>query len=146
MRRKLLLAPLLALTLGTVARAEGLLLSEREGSDGTTFLDQLKTEAAGPIVLINLFDVAPEDAADFHARWTAAADVLRRKPGFVNTTLHRAVGASRLWLNRAEWQSLQDFRAAMRADDFLAIAKTMKQQGFRRIYTAEPTQGPLSFP
>lgn len=147
MRWKLIFAaPLLALTVLGGAQAQGLTLSDAEASDGTRFIDQLRAETPGPIVLINLFEVPTAEAEEFQKRWTAAADVLRRKPGFLNTTLHRGTAGSRLWLNRAEWRSLREFAQAMGSEDFLAIAKTIRQPGFRRVYTADPTLGPLSMP
>ncbi len=147
MRWKFVLAaPLLALAIGGAAQAQGLTLSDADASDGTRFIDQLRTETPGPVVLINIFEVPAAEGEAFQRRWTAAADVLRKKPGFLSTTLHQGTAGSRLWLNRAEWRSLKDFAQAMGSDDFLAIAKTISYPGFRRVYTAEPTLGPLALP
>lgn len=129
-----------------VAHAEGLVLSDTQASDRTRFSEQLRAGTTGPVVLINIFQVPKAEAAEFHLRWTAAADVLRRQPGFLTTSLHEGVGGSELWLNRAEWQSVEDFARAMTNSDFLAVAKTIHQPGFRRLYTAGPSLGPLSMP
>jgi heme-degrading monooxygenase HmoA len=122
---------------------EGLLLSEASRSDGTSFADQLRSTGRGQIVLINTFLVEKGDAEAFQAGWGKAADVLRRQPGFVSTTLHKPVGDSRLWVNYAVWESASAFAAALSTPEFRAAAGSMKQIGFRRLYRAEPTLSPL---
>ncbi len=129
-----------------MAKADGLTLADTQASDGTRFAEQLHSGVTGPVVLINIFQVAKADAAEFQQRWGAAADILRRQAGFINTSLHEGVGESQLWLNRAEWQSVEHFAKAMANPDFLAVAKTIRHPGFRRLYTAQPTLGPLSMP
>lgn len=125
------------------AQAEGLILSDQTRSDGTTFADQLITAGSGPVVLINTFLVEEGEAASFQAGWSKAAEVLRQQPGFISTTLHRPVGASQLWVNYAVWESASAFTAALATPEFRAAAGAMKQVGFRRLYQAETTLGPL---
>jgi heme-degrading monooxygenase HmoA len=140
---------LCALMIGSgtpMAQAEGLILSDVQASDGTRFAEQLRADVTGPVVLINIFQVPKAEAGEFYQRWTKASDILRRQPGFISTSLHKGVGGSELWLNRAEWQSTSDFAKAMTNIDFLAVAQTMRQPGFRRLYTAQPSLGPLSTP
>ncbi len=142
---KLLMTSLLLATglSGQSKAEEGLLLSEAARSDGTSFADQLRAAGPGQVVLINTFLVEPTEAEAFQAGWGKAAEVLRRQPGFVSTTLHRPVGTPRLWVNYAVWESASTFAAALATPEFRAVAGTMKQVGFRRIYQAEPTMGPL---
>lgn len=121
---------------------EGLFLSDAARSDGTSFSDQLRSDAKGPVVLLNTFQVEEKDAEAFKAGWGKAAEVLRRQPGFISTTLHRPVGGSRLWVNSAIWESPAAFAAALATPEFKAAASSLKQAGFRRLYQADVTLGP----
>lgn len=128
---------------GSSRAEEGLLLSDASRSDGTSFADQLRSAGPGQIVLINTFEVAEGQAEAFQAGWERVADVLRRQPGFVSTTLHKPVGSSRLWVNYAVWESASALAGALAGPDFRAAAGGMKQTGFRRLYQAMPVLGPL---
>jgi heme-degrading monooxygenase HmoA len=76
-------------------------------------------------VLINPFEV-PEDMDDdrFLEGWGRVADYMRSQPGFVGSQLHRAVSPSPRFrfVNVAEWESPQDFQAAVRSPEFQAMA------------------------
>ena len=76
-------------------------------------------------VLINPFEV-PGDLDDdrFLEGWGQAADYMRSRPGFVGSRLHRAVSpnARFRFVNVAEWESPQDFRAAVTSPEFQAMA------------------------
>ncbi len=76
-------------------------------------------------VLIKPFEV-PEDIDDERLLegWGRAADYMRSRPGFVSSELHRAVSpnARFRFVNVAEWESPQDFQAAVRSPEFRAIA------------------------
>ena len=142
---KLMVAALLAsLAFSTPSRAEdALLLSDSQRSDGASFAEQLRSSPPGRVVLLNTFLVPDGQVEAFRQGWTKAAEVLRRKPGFVSTTLHRPVGDSRLWVNYAVWESASDFAAALASPDFREAAAPMKQTGFRRLYQAMPAIDPI---
>lgn len=127
---------------GTAHAEDTLRLSDATRSDGTSFGDQLRAAPAGPIVLLNTFDVPDGEAQAFQRGWARVAEVLRRQPGFVSTNLHRPVGESRLWVNYAVWESADAFRAALATAEFRAAAAAVLPAGFRRLYQAEPTLGP----
>ncbi len=74
----------------------------------------------GPIVLVNLFEVDAADEPQLMQAWEADANWMKRQPGYISTQLHRAVGASRLYLNYAVWESVAHFRAAFAHPDFRA--------------------------
>jgi len=75
-------------------------------------------------VLINPFEV-PEEVGDdrFLEGWGKAADYMQSRPGFVASRLHRAVSpnAKFRFVNVAEWESPQDFQAAVRSPEFQAM-------------------------
>src|ERR671915_918572 len=75
--------------------------------------------------LINPFEVS-EDVNDdrFLEGWGRAADYMRSRPGFVATRLHRAVSPNPRFrfVNVAEWESPEDFQAAVRSPEFQVMA------------------------
>jgi heme-degrading monooxygenase HmoA len=77
------------------------------------------------VILINPFEV-PEatNDEDFLRGWERAADYMRQQPGFVSTRLHRALRpeARFRFVNVAEWESPQDFQAAVGSEEFREIA------------------------
>lgn len=75
---------------------------------------------AGPIVLVNLFTLAPDDKPAFLAAWTADAAYMKARPGFISTQLFRAVGDSPAYLNQAVWESVELFRVAFSDPGFRA--------------------------
>lgn len=74
----------------------------------------------GPVVLINTFVVAPEDADALQEAWAGDAGVMKSQPGFISTQLHRGIAGSGVFLNYAVWQSTAHFRAAFSNPEFRA--------------------------
>ena len=75
---------------------------------------------AGPITLINVFEISPDDVEYFLPQWRERAQFLGRQPGFRSLRLHRALNPdSRFQLvNVAEWDSAQALDAATAHDYF----------------------------
>ncbi|KAB0480089.1 antibiotic biosynthesis monooxygenase [Vibrio sp. IB15] len=67
--------------------------------------------SANPVVLINTFSVEPAHEAATLAYWESARDVLVQQPGYISTTLHRALStdATYLYVNVANWESQKHF-------------------------------------
>jgi heme-degrading monooxygenase HmoA len=81
--------------------------------------DQL-AEEVGPVILINTFQVAPDDVDALLQAWAADAAYLKTKPGFIATQLYRGVAGSCTFLNHAVWESVQAFRDAFADPQFQA--------------------------
>ena len=73
---------------------------------------------AGPVVLVNVFTVDPEDQDALVAAWRDDALYMKSQPGYISTQLHKAVGESSMYLNYAIWDSVSDFRAAFSNPEF----------------------------
>ncbi len=69
------------------------MLQLRELDDRVPLADQL-SEEVGPVILINTFRVAPEDADTLLEAWAADAAYLKQQPGFIFTQLHRGIAGS----------------------------------------------------
>ena len=78
------------------------------------------------VILINPFEV-PEAVADddFLRGWERAAAYMRQQPGFLSSRLHRALGpdARFRFVNVAEWESPDAFRAAVTNPEFVELTK-----------------------
>jgi heme-degrading monooxygenase HmoA len=90
-----------------------------EIDDRVTIGAQLQEET-GPIVLINTFTVAPEDADQLLAAWADDAAFMKRQPGFISTQMHRGIASSSTFVNVAVWESAQALRAAFFSPEFQA--------------------------
>ena len=85
--------------------------------DRVTYMQQLGHED-GPIVLINQFNVAPEDAEAFLEVWADDAAYMKQQPGFISTQLHRGTAGSSTFMNVAVWESSSALAQAFRSPDF----------------------------
>ncbi len=90
-----------------------------EMDERVSFREQLQQET-GPVVLINTFNVAPEDAERLLAVWAEDAAFMKRQPGFISTQLHRGIAGSTAFVNVAVWESAGALRAAFSSPDFQA--------------------------
>jgi heme-degrading monooxygenase HmoA len=88
-----------------------------EMDDRVTYAQQLQDEG-GRIVLINKFNVAPEEAEQLLEAWVADAAFMRRQPGFISTQLHRGTAGSCTFVNVAEWESARALAQAFGSPEF----------------------------
>jgi heme-degrading monooxygenase HmoA len=95
------------------------MLKRTEMDEHVTLMEQMSSDES-PVVLVNVFKVAPEDAGALLEAWTADATLLREKPGFISTQLHRGIAGSSTFFNYATWESVEAFRAAFADPEFQA--------------------------
>ena len=90
-----------------------------EMDDQVSLFEQMEEEdSAGPVVLINKFNVAPDEVAQLLKAWAADAAVMQRQPGYISTQLHRGIGGSCVFLNYAVWESTAHFKRAFHNPEF----------------------------
>ena len=94
--------------------------------------DQLE-EQRSPIVLINLFTVAPDDIEALLTAWADDAAFMQTQPGYISTQLHRGIGGSCVFVNYAVWESVDDFKRAFTSPTF-----QMKMRQYPSSVTASP--------
>ena len=82
--------------------------------------DQLGDASAKPVVLVNVFHVAPEDADTLLEAWADDARYFKAQPGFISAQLHRGIAGSATFLNYAVWENVAAFRAAFGNPEFQA--------------------------
>jgi heme-degrading monooxygenase HmoA len=103
-----------------------------------TIFQQME-DVGGPVVLVNKFEVRPEDVDPFLVAWGADAAIMKRQPGFISTQLHRGIGGSTVFLNYAVWESPEHFKRAFANPEFQSKLKDYPSSAvgsphlFRRI-------------
>lgn len=84
----------------------------------TVSLGQQMASEEGPIVLINVFTIDPEDAEALLAAWAHDAEFMKVQPGYISTQLHQGIAGSSTYVNYAIWDSVEDFRNAFGHPEF----------------------------
>src|SRR5215211_6085402 len=75
-----------------------------EKDEKVTLSEQLE-ENVSPVILINKFNVNPEEADQFLKAWGDDAAYFKSQPGFISAQLHRGIGGSGVFVNYAVWES-----------------------------------------
>jgi heme-degrading monooxygenase HmoA len=91
-----------------------------------TLFSQMEQPVDGPIVLLNVFTVAPDEADQLIDVWARDAAIMKRQPGFISAQFHRGVGGT-AFLNYAIWESMVDFKRAFLNPEFQAAMSTYPQ-------------------
>jgi heme-degrading monooxygenase HmoA len=89
----------------------------REMDGQVTYMEQLRAGDA-PIVLINVFSVAPAEAQRLLEVWAEDAAFMKQQSGFIATQLHRGTAGSCTFVNVAEWESAEALGRAFTSAEF----------------------------
>ena len=82
-------------------------------TDEQVKLSEQLDEDVGPVILINKFNVKPEEADQFLKAWEKDATYFKSQPGFISAQLHRGIGGSGVFVNYAVWESTALFKMAL---------------------------------
>ncbi len=80
-------------------------------------------------ILINCFEVAPDQDEHFLTLWQQADELLRSRGGYRSTRLHKALGpqARFRYINVAELDAVEAWQSIVSSPEFGAIAARMGQ-------------------
>ena len=92
-------------------------MQRREMDEHVGYLQQLEHDT-GPVVLINQFNVAPQDVDRVMDVWEEDAGFMKQQPGFISTQLHRGTAGSSTFVNVAVWESARALGQAFRSPEF----------------------------
>ena len=92
---------------------------EIEEMDKRRTLDKQLEEDVGPVLLINKFNLDPQDVNQFLKAWASDAEI-KQQPGFISTQLHRGIAGSSTFINYAIWESTSQFMQALSNPQFQA--------------------------
>ena len=85
-----------------------------EMDEKITLSEQMEEENVGPVILINKFNVNPEEVDQLLRAWAADAAYFKSQPGFISTQLHRGIAGSSVLVNYAVWESPDLYKRAFK--------------------------------
>ena len=83
-----------------------------EMDDNITVFEQMNGKG-GPVILINKFNVDPEETEELLKSWARDSAYFKQQPGYISTQFHRGVEGSSVFINYAVWESIEDFKKAI---------------------------------
>jgi quinol monooxygenase YgiN len=81
------------------------------------FFEQMN-EDVGPIMMINKFNVIPEQADEFLKAFAATAEFMKKQPGYISAQLHRGIAGSCTFINIEVWESAHHFKRTVTSPGF----------------------------
>jgi heme-degrading monooxygenase HmoA len=92
--------------------------------------EQMEEQNIGPVILINKFNVKPEEVNQWLKAWTSDAAYFKSQPGFISTQLHRGILGSCVFVNYAVWESTELYKRAFKNHEFQSPEKYPPSNSF----------------
>lgn len=98
------------------------------------------TAPDGPVTFINVFEIDGVDLDEFIAGWEKRVGLMRAKPGFIDSRLHRARSTDTRFqlVNVSHWASEELYEAATADLQFSARTQAARDQA---VNTVTPNPG-----
>ncbi len=81
-------------------------------------LEKQLDEDAGPIVVMNKFNVGPDEIDEFLKVFAKTTEKFKQQPGFISAQLHRGIAGSSTFVNYVVWESAAHFKQAFNREEF----------------------------
>jgi heme-degrading monooxygenase HmoA len=81
--------------------------------ESMTLKDQMEEEASRPVILIDKFNVNPEQVDKFLDVWKRDTTEFKKQPAFISMPLHRGIGKSSFFIIYTGWEPVRDFKNAV---------------------------------
>jgi heme-degrading monooxygenase HmoA len=81
-------------------------------------LEKQLDEDAGPIVVMNKFNVGPGEIDDIMKIFAKTTEGFKQQPGFISAQLHRGIAGSTTFINYVIWESAAHFKQAFNRPEF----------------------------
>jgi heme-degrading monooxygenase HmoA len=91
----------------------------QEMDEQVTYMEQLQADG-GPVVLVNIFNVASGDTERLLEVWAEDAAFMQQQPGFISAQMHRGTAGSTTFVNVARWESAKALGRAFGSPEFQA--------------------------
>ena len=88
-----------------------------EMDEKITLAKQLN-EDVGPIVVMNRFNVGPDEVDEFLKVFAKTTEIFKQQPGFISAQLHRGIAGSSTFVNYVVWESAAHFKQAFNRPEF----------------------------
>jgi heme-degrading monooxygenase HmoA len=86
--------------------------------DETVTLEKQLDEDVGPIVVMNKFNVDPQEVDGFLKVFAMTTEGFKKQPGFISAQLHRGIAGSTTFFNYVVWESASHFKQAFTRPEF----------------------------
>ncbi|NTV46583.1 MAG: hypothetical protein HGB11_08725 [Chlorobiales bacterium] len=97
--------------------------------------EQLNTTHSGPVLSVQGYIIHSADqAAALQKNWTALAEVMKQKPGFISCYLSPGIGQSSLWLAHSKWESMSALRNAFSDTTILKLESRLSNK-FEHLFS-----------
>ena len=81
-------------------------------------LEKQLDEDAGPIIVMNKFNVGPDEIDEFLKVFAKTTEKFKQQPGFISAQLHRGIAGSSTFVNYVVWESAAHFKQAFNRPEF----------------------------
>ena len=81
-------------------------------------LEKQLDEDAGPIIVMNKFNVGPDEIDEFLKVFAKTTEKFKQQPGFISAQLHRGIAGSSTFVNYVVWESATHFKQAFNRQEF----------------------------
>ena len=89
-----------------------------ELDEHVTHSQQTDDDTDGPVVLVNVFHVKPEEGDDLIALWGGIIRQFKNQPGYISAQFHQGIAGSGTFLNYSIWESTAHYRAVYNDPEF----------------------------
>jgi heme-degrading monooxygenase HmoA len=86
--------------------------------DDTLTLSKLFETEAGPVILMNKFNVSPDEVEEFLKVFAETTKAFKQQPGFISAKLHQGIAGSSTFINYVVWESVAHFKQAFDKPEF----------------------------
>ena len=81
-------------------------------------LEKQLDEDSGPIIVMNKFNVGPDEIDEFLKVFAKTTEKFKQQPGFISAQLHRGIAGSSTFVNYVVWESAAHFKQAFNREEF----------------------------
>lgn len=81
-------------------------------------LEKQLDEDAGPIIVMNKFNVGSDEIDEFLKVFAETTEKFKQQPGFISAQLHRGIAGSSTFVNYVVWESAAHFKQAFNTAEF----------------------------
>jgi quinol monooxygenase YgiN len=89
-----------------------------EMDEKVTLSKQMEENVEGSVIVINKFNVKPEDIDQFVKEWASGVEIMKWQPGYISTQLHRGIADSCVFINYQVWESTELLKKAFNNPEF----------------------------
>jgi heme-degrading monooxygenase HmoA len=81
-------------------------------------LEKQLDEDVGSIVVMNKFNVDPQEVDEFLKIFATTTEIFKQQPGFISAQFHRGIADSTTFINYVVWESAVHFKQAFNRPEF----------------------------